>query len=423
VFDLGDKVCLFHSLLLKKVFLDKSEWELIRDKGCNYGKTELQRMGFLIESDAKDSELYEKAQSLVKLPFDLSTLFLVVTNRCNFACKYCFEESNLVKEYKDMSPEIADEVVTWFVRESRKSKKQRWIFFYGGEPLLNYPAIKRTYQTVNYLRQSGLASKIFFNITTNATLITDEVIADALENETTFGISIDGYKTVHNLGRVFSDGSDSFDAVIGGLKKIKEAGCDYSCIVTVGKHNVEHLTDVVEFLINLGVNTIAFNLLLDQPSGPNRMNAPADFIADQLIAAYEILREHGIREGRVTKQLSPLILEEIYRYECDGCGSQVVITPDVRVGPCTGFIGSDKYFVNWTPFFSLENPLFREWTENCALTMPACKSCPSIGICGGGCHYNRIQRTGKINEPDPVFCVYANKVLEWAIKDLVKCVK
>lgn len=50
--------------------------------------------------------------------------------------------------------------------------------------------------------------------------------------------------------------------------------------------------------------------------------------------------------------------------------------------------------------------------------MRGCESCETLGICGGGCHYNAYMKSGNILGKDNDYCTYTKKTVEWLIKDL-----
>ena len=429
VFHIGNYIALYHSLLLKKVYLTKKEWDILRPyynskkeiSIVNNLTKRLFELGMIVEDGAEDEKVYKKAQSLAEEWQGLSTLFLIVTNDCNFACRHCYEGAWNQFKRVYMKKEIAEKALEQYAIESENSKKDRNIFFYGGEPLLNYPLIKYSYKKIEELRNSGLLQDVELNITTNGSLINDEVISDALKYDVFFGVSIDGFKHNHDASRIFKNGQGTFDLVVSKIRELQKNGVKHSLICTVGKHNVDELDKIAEFFATeLNAEYVGFNLLLDQPGGGNKMAVPYEKATEQLIKAFEVLREYGVKEGRVTKQLISIVEESLYLYECDACGSQVVVDPEGNIGPCLGFLGQDKFFEKWDggPFKIRERALFKLWPANTAITMPQCKTCPALGICGGGCHYNRYMKTGRLDRPDPDFCKYANKVLRWSLKVL-----
>ena len=112
-------------------------------------------------------------------PVPLSTMVLNVTNQCNLSCTYCYEygEDKIVqtengKQPKMMTEQTARESVDFLLRESGKDAHMT---FFGGETLLNFRVLKTT---VAYATEqaAALGKTIDFSMTTNATLLSPEVI-------------------------------------------------------------------------------------------------------------------------------------------------------------------------------------------------------------------------------------------------------
>src|SRR5439155_11602892 len=77
--------------------------------------------------------------------------------------------------------------------------------FFGGETLLNFKVVRAT---VEYARRRAreAGKTIDFSLTTNATLLTEEVIQFLSENHVGVTISIDGPKEFQDQFRTYSDG-------------------------------------------------------------------------------------------------------------------------------------------------------------------------------------------------------------------------
>ena len=74
--------------------------------------------------------------------------------------------------------------------------------FFGGETLMNYPVLSRV---VPYAREQAQArgKHVEFNLTTNATLLTSEMIGFLAEHDISVTVSIDGPPEMQNRFRVF----------------------------------------------------------------------------------------------------------------------------------------------------------------------------------------------------------------------------
>lgn len=152
---------------------------------------------------------------------NMSQLTLEVTERCNLRCKYCIYQDDHNDFHKfsdrDMTFDIAKKAID-FTYERTNDKF--YIAFYGGEPLLNFKLIK---QSVEYAEQLVKDKTLDFSMTTNATLITEDIAKYLADHKFNVMISLDGPEDIHDENRVFKDGSGSFKYVIRGLKFLLDA--------------------------------------------------------------------------------------------------------------------------------------------------------------------------------------------------------
>ncbi len=154
---------------------------------------------------------------------------LQLTQSCNLRCKYCiYSENSSIHQRthssKRMDWETVKKGIDFLWEHSIDSPKVN-IGFYGGEPLLEYPLIK---QAVAYAKELFDGKKLTFAITTNGTLLTDEIIDFFVQENIFLVISLDGPKEIHDKSRVFATGEGSFDTVIKNVERIKERAPGYA---------------------------------------------------------------------------------------------------------------------------------------------------------------------------------------------------
>jgi len=159
----------------------------------------------------------------------LSKVTLQLTQGCNFRCKYCvYSEEGKPRQRshseKTMSFETAKKAIDFFQEHSVDSKNVN-IGFYGGEPLLEYPLLK---EVVNYAKERFRGKKLTFSITTNATLLNEEIITYFQEHDFGLLISLDGPKEINDLNRVFPDGTGTFDEIIKSIELISKVSPEYA---------------------------------------------------------------------------------------------------------------------------------------------------------------------------------------------------
>lgn len=148
----------------------------------------------------------------------MNQLVLEVTSACNFKCQYCHQTNISNRNVKNMTFEIAKRGVD-LLYEHSKDANEIIITFYGGEPLINFDLIK---SIVEYSNQKFLVKPLVYNMTTNASLISDEILDFLVNNNFSILISLDGDKKIQNVHRKFYiDGGDTFQVVWSNITKIK----------------------------------------------------------------------------------------------------------------------------------------------------------------------------------------------------------
>lgn len=153
-----------------------------------------------------------------------SQLILGITEQCNLRCRYCaysgLYETERTHSEKRMPLSMAKNVIDWYLSFDRDEYS---IGFYGGEPLLEKDKIKKI---INYVK-SKTDRKIIYSLTTNATLIDDDILNLLVDNNVRLTVSLDGPPDVHDRYRVFKDGKGSFDIIFEKLSIIKKKLPDY----------------------------------------------------------------------------------------------------------------------------------------------------------------------------------------------------
>src|SRR6476646_9342331 len=120
-----------------------------------------------------------------------------------------------------MSPQSAVRVAAWIERELDRVRPERFILtFFGGEPLLNLPAM---YDLAERASRAASASGVtmYVNIITNGLLLTPEVVDRMLP----FGlngikITPDGARDTHNRMRPLRGGQGTFDRIVENVRAV-----------------------------------------------------------------------------------------------------------------------------------------------------------------------------------------------------------
>lgn len=149
----------------------------------------LQKHGFCKESQLQDIEHPAAVMMEYHLNRNLGDLVLQVTQGCNLRCGYCVYSGkyyNRTHSSKRMTKERAFQAVDFFVNHAA-DRDYLIIGFYGGEPLLEFQLIQ---DVIQYTEENHSGKKFHFNMTTNATLLTDEVADYLVEKDFSLTFSL-----------------------------------------------------------------------------------------------------------------------------------------------------------------------------------------------------------------------------------------
>ncbi|NOZ66833.1 MAG: quinohemoprotein amine dehydrogenase maturation protein [Alphaproteobacteria bacterium] len=144
--------------------------------------------------------------------YPLSTIILNVNTGCNLGCSYCYKEDLTTPAKGDlMGFDVAKKSIDLLLKEG-KSRDRVNVVFFGGEPLSNMPLIKAA---VDYAekRCADEGKKVDFSITTNATLLTENIIDYMNDHKFGIAVSMDGPKAIHDKNRKTIGGKGTYDVV------------------------------------------------------------------------------------------------------------------------------------------------------------------------------------------------------------------
>ena len=179
--------------------------------------------GFLVDSRESDRRRLDEYLSEVKSNRTELNVTVLTTLQCNFACDYCFQgDHGDYNKYADrMSPETADRAANWIEREMDRVQPERVVLtFFGGEPLLNLPAMYALAERAWDATQArGIA--LYVNVITNGLLLTPEVVDRLLPYGLNgIKITLDGDRDTHNRMRPLRGGQGTFDRIVENVRAV-----------------------------------------------------------------------------------------------------------------------------------------------------------------------------------------------------------
>lgn len=203
-------------------------------------------------------------------------LEVFLTNRCNMNCSYCASRHMITQKHGRALTfaqlKRAVDLYASYKKDDGEPESRR-ISFTGGEPLLEFDALKRT---IRYIRRTYKGFEI--KVVTNATLLDREKAEFFFDNDVFLVVSLDGCREEHDRHRVFGDGParSVFDTVVANLKRIPPARrrSGNLCVSTViTSETIGALPRTMKFLEDLGFRQIALGFDEYELWKPERIKA------------------------------------------------------------------------------------------------------------------------------------------------------
>lgn len=353
----------------------------------------------------------------------IKALCLNVVHDCNLRCKYCFADEGEYKGCrKPMSAEVGKRAID-YVLENSGNIKNIEVDLFGGEPLMVFDTIK---EIVDYAKEKDkLYNKnIRFTMTTNATLLNDEIIDYIDKNMGNIILSIDGRKEVNDNVRIRVDGSGCYDRILPNIKKMvdrRDPSKQYYARGTFTRENTDFFEDVMA-LANEGFSEISIEPVV-LPDSHNLSIRREDL--PKIYEQYDMLYKEMLR--RAENNDNPF---KFYHFNIDlnggpcvykriaGCGAgheYVAITPDGDIYPCHQFVGNEEFLLGNINSGIKNKNLSKDFKNAHIYNKPKCKECWARFYCSGGCQANNFNFNGDIHVPYKIGCEMQKKRIECAI--------
>ena len=402
--------------------------EVMKALGKKYDKDELSEAYDEIQELAEEGVLYSEDQyeEIAKSSMDdrdyIKALCLNIIHDCNLRCKYCFADEGEYHGHKGMmSYETAKKAIDYVVKRSGPRKNIE-IDLFGGEPTLMMETIKKI---VKYARdnEEKWGKSIRFTMTTNVTLLTDEMMEYLDKEMVNIILSLDGRKEVNDKVRVKPNGSGSYDDIVPKIKKMiskRSKGKTFYVRGTFTRNNTDFYEDVMA-MINEGFRQISIEPVVLEDGHPLAIRKED---LPEIFANYDKLYEEMARRKKegdeftfyhfnIDLQGGPCVYKRI-----SGCGSgfeYVAITPQGDVYPCHQFVGNEDFKLGSIYDDSFDTELSRKFKEANIYNKPKCRDCWAKFYCSGGCQANNFNFNGDMREPYEIGCIMQKKRIECAI--------
>lgn len=418
----GDQVAIFHELKPQPVFCAAAEWRSFKRSIATQraGRLflELKSRGLLVKAEQEDDAAYREALSKVQAKFHGCTiLYLLMSQGCNCSCSYC-PVPELSQRYGSnlLIPEdaIAGYELWRHHAEEDGLTVDRYLIFYGGEPLLNKPGISSVLRYLAEQRERGdwFSARVKLLLITNGVLLDEAVIQQCLDYGIGVAVGIDGLTDEMNALRSRGDSTVTKGA-IEAIQRLVERGIATYASVTVTPANVAHVPRYIQVLGDLGVKKVGFNFmrgvalreLLPPKEIPTFMRQAARAVVAATVQARDCSPDY-----QMEKKILAMATGDFFPHDCTCYGNQLVVLADGQLSNCP-FSGQRFGHVREAdPGFRIwDVPSVQRLRQRSPLTHQAYRDLDFKALCGAGCAWGSWETTGDALAPDEGSIVFSEE--------------
>ncbi|MDP3728552.1 MAG: TIGR04084 family radical SAM/SPASM domain-containing protein [bacterium] len=297
---------------------------------------------------------------------------LIMRTDCNLSCSYCDRE-NFANPDEELYEYTNPQTTNYKIEDLKKQiKKEDYITFYGGEPLLALKKIKEIMDTVpckGYMLQ------------TNGILL-NRIEKDYLERFHTILISIDGDAEATNRNR----GKGVHEKIVKNISYIQENGFKGELIARITITRNSSLFSQVQWLLQNGFGNIHWQL-----DAMFYEDSPYDWYNQYNLELKKLLDfwVEEMKKGKVLRLYPFLALtdslrkKEKTRLRCGAGFANYTITTNGKISPCPIMGSMKKYYCG-----ELGSNI-----KEISVQSP-CTECDIFEKCGGRCLYTNLTQHG-----------------------------
>lgn len=367
-----------------------------------------------IQQDYQSKQI-DMGESVIK------AMCLHIAHDCNLRCRYCFAGGGDFGGDKSLLDiETAQVAIDFLIKKSGKRRNIE-IDFFGGEPLINFDVVIKA---TEYAKQQANihSKKLMLTLTTNGTLLDEQIIEFLDEHEIALVLSLDGRRQINDYMRPTYDKSSCYDKVIPIYQKIAErrnAG-GYYIRGTYTGFNSDFTEDVIH------IRDLGFKYISVEPvvAGVGKSYAITEANIEKIKEEYQRLAKEYLASKGTEREF------EFFHFKLDltggpciskrlsGCGAghqYIAVAPDGSVYPCHQFVGMDEWRMGDVRTGLDQIEMAEQLRRAHVYAKPECRTCWVRYMCAGGCHANAWSFNQDVTKPYQLACEITKARLEAAL--------
>lgn len=343
----------------------------------------------------------EPYRKIFDLKPEIRAFRIALTEECNLRCTECFVTKHR-NNLKTMSLPTLDAMIKKTI--SYGAMEKITYHFFGGEPLIRFDHIKHATSIINDAVKTRKMIKPLYAITTNLTILNEEMIKFFKKNNFKVGVSVDGPMNINNKFRIYKNGGGSFKDTKNNYYRLKKAGIDTHVLITPHSDFLDQLPRIFrDTLKTFPMKTITINTPFHYRT--LAWNIDGKKYAKTLVKLIHIAKKYKVT---IDSAASPILfsLANNIKRECPCMFNNGYIMASVNPNGYLSFCSQ-----NWNDVLLAD---FKKKIKIPINKKIKCEKCEARYICGGPCPAFQLIANKGIDKQK---CKFMRAILEEVAND------
>jgi AdoMet-dependent heme synthase len=337
-----------------------------------------------------------------------AVMYLHMTNKCNLKCPYCYNKTDRETKIKLERLGLVDPTLSTQEYKNLISRAiecgVRRLIFTGGEALMRTDVM----ELVEFARREN--SRVYLEMLTNATKITDDIAGQMCQWLDGVTISLDGHEQhMHEFYR----GKHTFEPTVQGIKRLARKRLQlgvrkpHICLVPVlTEKNMINLTEIYKFsLEELKADNLAPVIF---QAGDHQK------VSINQIPTLDSYKQEATRLGEYLEKLtggaSAPGEPTLPRNHCGAGHGEISVDPSGSVYPCQSlhypeFMCGNVRETDIQEIY-LQSPILVKQRGVTVETLAVCSHCDLRYLCNAGCRATAYNVYREMNAHNEIYCNY-----------------
>lgn len=337
----------------------------------------LKEMGFVVKIGDEYEDLQRKRNANYRKPKNSFGLTILTTTKCNARCHYCYEKG-IKKETLSLATQkrIAEIAI-----EQSKLNKKIHISWFGGEPLLNVPAIKNISKILEDNNVGFSTSMI-----SNGYLVDQYIETIESCRIKSIQITLDGVENKYNdIKQFVYKNENAFERVIDNIKLLLSKDIRVNIRLNFNRDNYQGILECIDFINETFGNNEKLGVYASHIFGDS-----LSYHLDDGTNIYYLIFKKLIDCGFVKNLVDLGIKERVFYCFVTDLDNRVInANGDYYI--CEHAVSNSKAGRVGNVFSGIaKNSNYKFWTS-IGYPNEQCKKCKYLFVCQGGCKSANIE--------------------------------